>query len=295
MIRPNPNSTPDLLSALQIVQKQQDTALLELATGRRVNTPSDDPAASAQVIGNHDRTSQVDSFQKSTSSINGELQTADSTLSSVVTVLTRAISLGVQGANGTLSPSNRNAIVVELQGIQSQLTSLANTAFQGQYLFSGTERVQPYVTDSTTASGVRYDGNSGANSVAIGNGYSLQVNLPGNQIFSTPGSDVFQAVHDLIGALNSNTGIQSAVGEVTTAFDHVTAQRVFYGNGLNQTDSQQTLLAGVKSQLSSQENTLIGADFTQAASDLVNAQAARTATLTAIGRLPPTSLFDHLA
>jgi flagellar hook-associated protein 3 FlgL len=184
---------------------------------------------------------------------------------------------------------------VELQGIQDQLVSLANTSYQGQYVFSGTARVQPYVADNTAPSGIRYVGNAGSNSIAIGNGYNLQVNLPGSQVFGTPGSDVFQAMHDLTSAMSSNAGISAAVNEVTDAFNHVTGQRVFYGNGLNQISAQQTLLASQNLQLSSQENTLVGADITKAASDLVNAQAARTATLTAIGRIPPTSLFDHLA
>src|SRR2546429_5752177 len=39
---------------------------------------------------------------RSISSTNGLLETADSTLGSVVTALQRAISLGVEGANGTL-------------------------------------------------------------------------------------------------------------------------------------------------------------------------------------------------
>ena len=295
MTRINPDSSADLLSALQLVQKQQDNALLQLATGRRVNTPSDDPAASAQVIGNHDRSSQAASFQKSLASINGQMQTADSTLSSVVTALSRAESLGIEAANGTLSPANRTAITVELQGIQSQLVSLANTSYQGQFLFAGTARVQPYVPDVTASSGVRYNGNGGVNSVSVSNNYNLQVNLPGNQIFSSPGTDVFKAMHDLISAVSSNTNIPAAANEVNDAFNFITSQRVFYGNGMNQISAQQTVLSTSQTQLQSEENTLVGADFAAAASALVNAETARNAALTAIGRRPPTSLFDHLA
>jgi len=127
-IRVNPNVLPDLLSALAQTRQQESTATLELATGSRINQPSDDPAGAAQIVSNRDLGSQADSFLRSITNVNGLLQTADSTLSSVVTALQRAISLGVQGANGTLSSSDRADVAGELSGIQQQLISLANTS-----------------------------------------------------------------------------------------------------------------------------------------------------------------------
>jgi flagellar hook-associated protein 3 FlgL len=293
-IRVNPNPTSDLLYDLNQVQQQQQNALLQIASGRRVNNLSDDPAASAQLVQNHDAASQLDSFQRNMTNLNGELQTADSTLSSVVTALQRAISLGVEGANGTLSDTDRAAVAQEVQGIQNQLISLANVSYQGHYIFSGTVQTQPYVVDSSQTSGVRYDGNTGVNTVTIGNGYALQMNLPGTQIFSSASAHVFQAVQDLITSLQNNTAIDTAVGEVRNAFNFVTGQRVFYGNAMNQIRAQQTFLDNQKIQLSSQENTLVGADLAAVASNLVNAQNAQNATLEAIGRQPATSLFDYL-
>ena len=293
-IRVNPNPTPDLLAALSGVQQQVNTATLQLATGSRINQPSDDPAGAAQVTQIHERSSQVDSFQKSSGSISGLLQTADSTLSSVVTALTRAISLGIQGANGTLSDADRAAVAQELSGIQTQLISLANVSYQGQWVFAGTAVVQPFVADATVPSGVRYDGNSGVNSVAIGNNYQLTVNVPGSQIFAGSGAGVFQAVSDLVFSLGANSGIDTAVGEVKKAFDYVTTQRVFYGNSLNQIGAQQSFLSSEKLNLSTQENAVSSADPSAVASQLVKAQTAQNATLAAMGRVPQTSLFDYL-
>jgi flagellar hook-associated protein 3 FlgL len=293
-IRVNPYPMPDLLAALEQLQQQQSDATLELATGSRINRPSDDPAGIAQLIKINDLSSQVDSFQRSISSISGQFSTADSTLSSVVTALQRAISLGVEGANGTLSDADRAALATELGGIQSQLLSLANTSYQGQYIFAGTAINQPFVADPTQASGVRYAGNTGTNSVTIGNGYQLQVNLPGSQIFNGPGGDMFLAIQDLITSLQSNAGVDAAVTELGTAFSYVTGQRVFYGNALNQTQSQQTYLNIQSLGLSQQLNSVSAADVAAVASQLVNDQTARTATLDAIGRTPQNSLFDFL-
>src|SRR5512143_3557835 len=137
-MRVNPNPMADLLAALNNSRRDTQDALQELSTGRRVNQPSDDPAAAALLIDNHDRTTFTARYLQSLTSLQGHFQTADSTLNSIVLALQRALTLGVQGGNGTNSDDDRAAIVGELQGIQDQLLSLANTAFQGRFLFSGT-------------------------------------------------------------------------------------------------------------------------------------------------------------
>ena len=293
-MRVNPYLMPDLLAALAVTQEQQNTATLQIASGSKINKPSDDPAGAALLTQIYDRTSQANSFLRSIGDVRGQLQTADSTLSSVVTALQRAISLGVEGGTGTLSDQDRAAAANELAGVRDQLISLANLSYQGRFVFAGTSRTLPFVADATVASGVRYDGNTGVNTVAIGNSYQLQVNQPGSQIFASPTADVFQSITDLMISLQTNTGIGDAVTAVRQAFDYVTGQRVFYGNALNQIDSQQTYLNTEKLQLADQENTVGGVDLTAAASQLINAEGARNATLSAVGKISQLSLFDYL-
>jgi flagellar hook-associated protein 3 FlgL len=293
-IRVNPYPLPDLLAALEQLQQQQSTATLQLATGSSINKPSDNPGGAAEVTRINDLSSQVDSFQRSISSISGQFSTADSTLNSVVAVLQRAISLGVEGATGTLSDADRAAVAAELTGIQTQLLSLANTSYQGQYIFAGTTTAPPFVADPTQADGVRYVGNTGTNNVTIGAGYQLQVNVPGSQIFTGAGGNMFLAINDLITSLNNNAGIGAAVTELGNAFSYVTGQRVFYGNALNQTQSQQTYLNTQSLGLSQQLNSVAGANDAVVASQLVADQTALTATLDAMGRTPQSSLFDYL-
>jgi flagellar hook-associated protein 3 FlgL len=285
---------PDLLAALENLQKQENSATLQLGSGSKINQPSDDPAGAAQLVQIKDASSQTDSYQSSIGSISGLFSTADSTLSSVVTALQRAISLGVEGANGTLSASDRTDVVAELSGIRDQLVTLANTSYQGQPIFAGTAQTQPFVVDASAPSGVRYAGNTGTNQVTIGNGYQIQVNLPGSQVFNGPGVGVFQSLSDLITALQSNSGIGDAVTEVNAADSYVNGQRVFYGNALNQTQAQQTYLSTAKLNLGQQANSVGGADLAAVASQVENDQIATNATLAAIGKMPQTSLFDYL-
>jgi len=294
-MRVNPNPMPDLLAALNQAKLESQQASIEIASGRSVNEPSDNPTAAALLVENNDQATFNSGYLQSLNSVQGQFSTADSTLSSVVTALQRAISLGVEGANGTLSDSDRGAVATELQGIQSQLVSLANTSYQGRYVFAGTTtNTPPFVVDNTVASGVRYAGNSGVNQVSIGSGYKLAVNLPGSQLFSAAGNDVFLAINTLIQALQTNTGIDTAVSGVGAASSYLSAQRVFYGNALNQSQSQTTYLNTAKLQISQQENTLGGADLAAAATNVSQAAIDTQATLAAISKLSQNNLFDYL-
>ena len=101
-------------------------------------------------------------------------------------------------------------------------------------------------------------------------------------------------MNGLIQAVQANTGIDTAITTLRDSFDFISTQRVFYGNTLNQAQSQTTNLGNTKLQLSQQENTLVSVDIESAASRLVNSQAATNATLAAIGKISQLSLFDFL-
>ncbi|PYX27187.1 MAG: hypothetical protein DMG80_19280 [Acidobacteria bacterium] len=76
-MRVNPNPMPDLLAALNRTRQDTEDALLELSSGRRVNQPSDDPAAAAILVQNHDQITFTARYLQSLASIQGEFQTAD--------------------------------------------------------------------------------------------------------------------------------------------------------------------------------------------------------------------------
>jgi flagellar hook-associated protein 3 FlgL len=170
--------------------------------------------------------------------------------------------------------------------------SLANTTYEGNYIFAGTAtNTAPYVVDGAA---VNYVGNNDVNEVAIGNGYKLAVNQPGSQLFSSSGNNVFQALNNLIQAVKTNTGIDTAVTSLTSAAGYLSAQSVFYGNATDQTQSETNYLNAAQLQISQQQNTLGGADLAVAATNLSQAQTDNQAALAAISKLSQDNLFNYL-
>lgn len=294
-MRVNPNPYPDLLADIAQTQQEIQTDEQEIATGQTVNLPSDNPAAAATLVQNSSQTSEADQFQRSLGSIQGEMQNADSALNSVISALQQAITLGTEGANGTVNAADRAAIANQVQGIQSQLLGLANLTYQGTYVFAGTASLtQPYVLDASSPSGVTYQGNSGVNLVTLGNDFSLQTNLPGPELFSASGTDMFQSIQDLITSLQTGDNIGTAVTEVGSSLNAIDTASVFYGNALNQLNSQQTYLNSETEQLGQEQNTLDAANLPAAISNLTTGQVSLEATLETIGQTSQTNLFDYL-
>jgi flagellar hook-associated protein 3 FlgL len=283
-IRLNPNPLPDLLAAIQQSEQNANVATQQVSSGRRVNQLSDDPAASANIVLNHNQSSKDDQFLQNIATLQPRLQVADSSLSDVVTALTRALSLGTEGANGTLNNADRQAVAQEVQGIQSQVVSLANASYQGTYLFGGTAVSSQPFTLNTTTGVVTYNGNANVTTVQTSDGNSIQTNIPGSQMFQNASGSVFTALQDLNTALQNNTNIGAAVTEISSALSTVSTQRVFYGNALNQVTGSENFLNQDKINLSEQANALVGADLATASSNLVQAQTAQQAALNAAAR-----------
>jgi flagellar hook-associated protein 3 FlgL len=285
-LRVNPDTVPDLVAAIEQAQQNEQTAAQQMATGRSVNNLSDNPAAAAQLVNNDALTGENDQFLTNVTDLQSKFQAADSALNSAVQLMTTAISVGTEGANGTVSAADRQAVAQQVQGIQQQMLALANTEYEGTYIFSGTNVTTPaFAQDATAASGVQYNGNTDVTSVQISEGQSMQTNVAGSQIFTNANGNVFQALNDLANALTSGNGIDAANTEVQQAFSQLTTQRVFYGNALNQVQTSQNYLNQEQVNLSTQQNQLVGANMTQAITNESQAQTDEEAALSATGQI----------
>src|SRR5580704_16086065 len=120
-LRVNPDPAPDLLAAIALNRQAQSTALQQISTGRLVNQLADNPAAASQDTLNHVQSSLDDQFLRNISFLQSQGQSIDSTLSSVVQAVTQSISLAVEGANGTLSNADRQAVAQQVTGIRDQV------------------------------------------------------------------------------------------------------------------------------------------------------------------------------
>jgi flagellar hook-associated protein 3 FlgL len=272
------------------------TALQQVSTGKRVNQLSDDPSASSEMVRSLSVSATIDQYTSNATSLLPRLQQADSALSSVVTQLTQAVTLGTQGANSSVNTADRQALAVQVQGILDSVGSLANTKYQGAYLFAGTDSsAAPFIADAASSTGYDYNGNSGTNQVQIGDSLTVASGVAGDQLFTT-GTDVLGSLNGLITALRNGTStdIGNATAAVTSALTQLDQQRTPIGTAITQLDAQETYLSQETVTLSTQQNSLTGMSLAEAATNLSQAETDNSAALAAAARALPTSLLSYL-
>jgi len=289
-MRVDPTYITNLAGSLDQVQANEEQLTAELSSGVRVTSIGQDPLAAGQNVLLLNQIQQDDSFTQSASLVTGQLQVADSALGSVVSQLTQAISLATSANNGTLNASDVQSVGNQIAGILEEVQTLANTSYQGQYIFAGGQTsTAPFTTSNATSPGVTaYNGDSDVNYLSLPDGQSIQLNVPGSQIFLGQGADsVFGALNNLVADYSTGkVDTQQAVSDteaLNTALNFVSQQRVTIDNSI-------TRLTAASDATSSEETQL-----TAAQTNLMQADVANVSTQLSLNETQQTALEDVIA
>lgn len=300
-MRVDPLYVSNLVGALDQSQSTEQQLASELSSGVRVTSLGQDPVAAGQNVLLLNQIQRDDSFTQSSSLVQGRLQVADSALGSVVTQLTQAVSLATSANNGTLNTSQIESISNQLSGVRDEITSLANSSYQGQYIFAGSQTsTVPFTTStSTLPATTSYSGDSDVNYLETPNGQAIQLNLPGDQVFMGSGSNsVFGALNNLIADFASGTASASAATDLqslNTALNYVSQQRVTLDNSLTRLTAASDAVSSEKTQLTTAQTTLMQADLGDISTQLSLSKTQQTALEAVIAQLGSGSLFEKLS
>lgn len=298
-MRVNPFYLSSLVNSLNDSQARQQQLSAQLASGASFNSPSENPVAVGQNVVLLDQIQRDVSFSSTASMVTSQLQVADSTLGDVVSQLTEAVSLATSANNGTKSDSDVKSVANQIAGILAEVQSLANTSYQGRFIFAGGQSdVSPFSTSGGVSS---YSGNSDVNFLELPNGQRIQLNVPGDQIFLGAGSNsVFDALNALITDYSSGqVDTAKAVADTTalnTALNFVSQQRVTIDNSITQITSATDAATNEKTQLLAAQTNLIQADLPGIATRLAQSQTQQTALINVIAQLESfsNSLFSKM-
>jgi flagellar hook-associated protein 3 FlgL len=296
-MRVDPNYISNLSAALNQSTGQENTLTSELSSGLRVASLSDGPVAVAQSTLLGSSIAKDDTFVQTASNVSSRMQVTDSTLGEVVTQITSALSTAVSGNNGTLNASNLASVAQTLSGIRDQVLSLANTSYQGQYLFGGSQgSAAPFTLDtSTTPATAIYNGDANVQYVETPSGQKIQVNLPGSAVFGAAGSGVLGALNQLISDFSggaTTAALTADTGALTTALGQLSSQRSTLDSALSRLQATSTYAQTEESQLKVAQSNLVSADPAAVATQLSQAEVQHQALLSVINALGSSNLFS---
>lgn len=290
----------------QVNQQTEDLAKLadESSSGLRLTTPSDDPLAYSQAMSLTQQLSEYDTFSTNISFATSWNETTDSTISDMIEQLQSAITTAVSAVNDTSDSTTSIANAETIQGILDQVLTLANTQYDGRYLFGGTADLtstQAFTIDSS--GNVTYNGNDGDLVVRTGSGSAnkMTVNIAGQDlIYYTDSSgtttNILTTLYNLKQAISSSdTGaIQTYEADLTLAMDQLSGVESTVGARLNRLDSQSSTLENLSTSKESARSDLRDADYAEVLTQLTQKQTAYSATLEVISSLSSLSLTSYL-
>jgi len=298
-LRVDPNFVTNLSGSLDQSQSVEANLTAQLSSGLRVTSLADDPVAAAQASMIGSEITQEDNYVQTASSDSSMLQVTDSTLGEAVTQLTSALTLAVQGSNGTLNAANLSTIAQQLTGIRDQVLSLANTSYQGNYLFAGSlGSTKPFTVDtSTTPATVSYVGDTNVQYVTTPAGQKIQMNLPGSAIFGTGSVGILGALNQLIADFSSGTAGATSVADtsaLTTALGQLSDQRSILDSSLSRLQATSTYAQTEEAQLKVQQSNLVASDTASVATQLNSAEVQNQALMNVMSAVGKNDLFDYL-
>ncbi|MDD3437257.1 MAG: flagellar hook-associated protein FlgL [Candidatus Gastranaerophilales bacterium] len=312
-----------LLNYMRSSTSKYNELSLQASSGYKVTTLSDDPSSTRTLVSISSQLKELNTYLDNMTSAQTELDTLDSTLSSVTDLIQKATDLATQAANGTYSDEDLANIKTQVDEIIKSVVDLANTKYDGKYIFSGTATSTQayeitYDTDGNIES-ILYNGTLPASDyeryVTISEGVSVSINANGQSVFGTytatddngtpidPSDDVAATGSGLLytlGVLSESlasgdqTAVSSCLTGLGTALDNVSATRTKFAAVSNKFELTQDVINTTITTLKTYQSDLRDTDLSEVMSDLAVQQTALQATYKVFSQVSSLSLLDFM-
>lgn len=267
-----------------------------LSTGKRILKYSDAPTDAVTALRYSSQETDWAAYKHSADDASRWLNTADGTLQSVGSTLQSVKALAVNGVNGSLGQTARNALADQVVALRDHLVDLANTKVGNRGLFSG------FGDTAVTRNpdGTWKDGSDpGAVNRQIGPSMKIQVNLAGSDVFgfaAGPGKDVFSTLDKLAADLRSGdvAAISADQTQLDSRMTDVNRSLGTLGALETRVDNQLKLGAEAVDEIKRQRSELADVDIAEASLKLQQAQTGYQAALAAASRSNLPGLADFL-
>ena len=166
--------------SLQINQERLGELTQQMASGKRILLPSDDPVDNVRLSRLRREESTLNQYRENIAAVKIRLSKNEDYLTSMVNDMIQGRDLLVWSSDGSNTPDDLRAMITPLTALRESLLYTANSVDQeGRYLFSGTETdTAPIAFDATAVAGARYtfEGNTNDQTVVVGNGITQVAN-----------------------------------------------------------------------------------------------------------------------
>ncbi len=329
------NSTYTLMKTNleRITTKMQDLQN-QGATGLKLNVPSDDPTAIGPVIATRAQLTDTSRYLTTMGTAADQMQSTDTYLGNIQTVLDSAHTLTINAANGSLSQSDLNSIADQIDQLKQQLLDTSNASINGKYIFAGYQQnTKPFTVNSTydpttydptdsTTWPVLYNGDANQTQFEITPGETVQTSITGNELFlgisnsnwqiagtaanaqpETGKVDIFSALTRASEAIRANNvddpagpggGMQNSLTALHTGADQADRLRGQLGIQATRVDNATQQQQSVQTDLQQMLSRYQDADAISTFASLTQQQTAYQAALNITAQISKISILDYM-
>ena len=284
--------------------QQMNNTQNQLATGMKINKPSDDPVGITYSLRYRAELSSNEQYQKNVDSAVSWLEFNDTVLNQAGNVVQKLRELTVQASTGSNPQSALDSINEEVLQLKEQLIDIANSKLNGKYIFNGQKYdVKPYEftknadgsSDTTAAAGVVTD--PGAINFIVGESVQLPINVTGTEVFGSGEQDnLFVIINNISGALKSgnHVGVSAQLGMIDTRMDKILSTRAEFGAKSNRVELMQGRLGDLEVNLTDLQAKTEDANYAELIMNSKIQENIYNASLSAGSKIISPSLMDFL-
>lgn len=273
-----------------------------LASGKKLNKPSDDPVGVGYAMRYDAQISRNDQYQRNVDDAKSQLDFLDSTLNQLNDVLQRARELAVRGATGSMAADDRISTAKEIKQLYDHCVTVGNSQFNGAFIFNGQiTNVQPY---STTGGAEFNVTDTGVINYSLSEGVDMTVNALGKDVFGDPAvagnekasDNVFAVLKTLqLGLETNNTAdIQGSLAKLDQRMNKVQYAWSDIGARSNRVEMLDNRLKDLDVNLQTLLAKTIDTDVPETITNMKTAEAVQRSSLETGARILQPTLVDFL-
>ena len=267
--------------------------LQEQATSTRAfATPSENPNGTATVLGLHADQRRNTQYARNIDDGLAWVTTVDSAITASTSLLSRVRNLTVQGANdGSMSPTAKEAIAVELEGLRDSLLAQANTTVAGRTVFAGT-------SDAGAAFAPDYSFNGIAGSEVtrrVSDSATVRVDADGAEVFGVGNDSVFALVDRIIADLRGGVNVGTHLSAIDDRRTAMLGAQGAVGARQNQLERAKEATVGESVSLEARRSAVENVDSVEVLVRLQSQELVYRSALAVTGRVLQPSLMDFLS
>lgn len=284
----------NLLRNLEASQEKMLQLQNQASSNLKINKPSDDPAGVQKALRFKSNISSIEQWKNNADEALSYMDTIDSTLGDMTSMLQKVKDLAVQGSNETQTVDDRTAIASEVDQLSKQLKILANTQIGSKYVFSGTATDKELIPASGDMSESQANGEFVT--LEMGKNISIPISVKGFSLFGDSDTGVFATLDKLKEALTSNNteDINATFDDLDTNINNVINQRADLGARNNRVTAIQSQLDSTSYNLQKSLSDVQSADIAQTITEYTNQQTTYKAALSIGAQIIQLSLVDYL-